>query len=124
MKLYALEGHHSWTDEEIAAFEAGWPIGTKERTAFALFLFTGQRLGDVRRMSWRDLDGPGINVTQGKTKERLWIPLRAEPVTILEQRPRLRRWTTCRTTFPNPPQRFGKLPICPQRNQGAGRGAC
>lgn len=32
---------HTWTDEEIAQFEARWPIGSRERTAFALLLFTG-----------------------------------------------------------------------------------
>ena len=66
---------HTWTDEEISAFEGHWPIRTRERTAFALFLYTGQRLGDVRRMSWRDVEGSTIKVIQGKTKAELWIPL-------------------------------------------------
>ena len=88
IKRYALGEHHSWTEEEIAAFEARWPIGTRERTAFSLFLFTGQRLSDVAKMSWRDLEGAGINVTQGKTKERLWVPLHAELAGILERWPR------------------------------------
>jgi integrase len=86
---YFPEGEfHTWTDEEIPAYEARWSIGTRERTAFALFLYTGQRLGDVRRMSWRDLEGPGIQVTQNKTKSRLWIPLHPELAAILEQWPR------------------------------------
>jgi integrase len=63
------------SDEEISAFEGHWPIGTRERTAFALFLYTGQRLGDVRRMSWRDVEGSTIKVIQGKTTAELWIPL-------------------------------------------------
>jgi enterobacteria phage integrase len=50
-----------------------WPIGTRERTAFALFLCTGHRLGDVRRMSWRDVEDSTIKVIQGKTKAELWI---------------------------------------------------
>ena len=37
----------SWTDAEIAAFEQRWPIGTKQRLAFALMLYTGQRRSDV-----------------------------------------------------------------------------
>jgi integrase len=80
--------HHTWTEDEIGAFEAHWPIGTKQRTAFALLLHTGQRLGDVRRMSWRDLDGPGIQVVQGKTKTRLWIPLHADLAAVLDAWPR------------------------------------
>jgi integrase len=40
-------GHHTWTDEEIARFEARWPIGTRERLALDLLLYTGLRRGDV-----------------------------------------------------------------------------
>src|SRR5262249_25513881 len=36
----------SWTDAEIGAFEKHWPIGTKQRLAFALHLYTGQRRSD------------------------------------------------------------------------------
>jgi enterobacteria phage integrase len=79
---------HTWTDEEIATFEAHWPVGTRERTAFALLIYTGQRLGDVRRMSWRDIEGPGIQVAQGKTGTKLWIPLHPGLTAALEQWPR------------------------------------
>jgi integrase len=88
IKRFPLGEHRSWTDDEIAAFEARWLIGTKERTAFALFLYTGQRLSDVRRMSWRDLDGNGINVRQQKTSKPLWIPLHPSLAAIIEQWPR------------------------------------
>jgi integrase len=43
-------GHHTWTDDEIARFEARWPIGTRERLAFDLLLYTGLRRGDVVRL--------------------------------------------------------------------------
>src|SRR5262249_42508184 len=41
----------SWTDSEIENFEERWPVGTKERLAFALLLYTGQRRSDVHRMT-------------------------------------------------------------------------
>jgi integrase len=88
IKRFALGEHHSWDDKEIAAFEARWPIGSRERVAFALLLYTGQRLGDVGKMSWRDLDGSGINVVQTKTKEKLWVPLHPDLAAILAQWPR------------------------------------
>lgn len=88
IKSFAEGEFHTWTDEELAAYEARWPIGTRERTAFGLLLYTGQRLADVRKMSWRDLDGPGINVTQGKTGTRLWVPLHPELASILDQWPK------------------------------------
>jgi integrase len=41
------EGHHVWTDEECARFEARWPLGTRERLAFDVLLYTGLRRGDA-----------------------------------------------------------------------------
>src|SRR5262249_19627055 len=41
---------HTWTESEIGQFESRWPIGTKQRLAFDLLLYTGQRGGDVARM--------------------------------------------------------------------------
>ena len=53
----------SWTDDEIRQYENRWPIGTKQRTAFALMLFTGQRRSDVHRMTWQDISqqAPGAS---------------------------------------------------------------
>jgi integrase len=81
--------HHTWSDQEIATFEARWPIGTRERTAFGLLLHTGQRLDDVRTMAWSHIEGGGINVVQGKTKSRLWVPLHPDLAAILAQWPRI-----------------------------------
>ena len=41
------DGYHTWSREEVAQFEARWPIGTKQRLALALLLYTGRRRGDV-----------------------------------------------------------------------------
>ena len=41
---------HVWTDEEMLKFEEAYPLGTPERTAYALCLYTGQRSNDVKRM--------------------------------------------------------------------------
>jgi hypothetical protein len=40
------DGFHCWTEEEIESFEARWPIGTRERLALAILLYTGLRRGD------------------------------------------------------------------------------
>ena len=45
----------SFTDDEIRQYENHWQIGTKQRTAFALMLYTGQRRTDVHRMTWQDI---------------------------------------------------------------------
>jgi enterobacteria phage integrase len=67
----------SWTDEEIEQFEDRWPIGTKQRTAFALMLFTGQRRSDVHRMTWQDISPRTgrIKVVQQKTGTKIEVPL-------------------------------------------------
>jgi len=75
IKNFALGEFHTWTEEEIAQFEAHWAIGTRERTAFALLVFTGQRASDVKAMSWADQDGTAIRVVQGKTGAKLRIPM-------------------------------------------------
>jgi hypothetical protein len=40
-------GFHSWTDEEIAQFEARHPLGSRQRLALGLMLYTGQRRSDA-----------------------------------------------------------------------------
>jgi integrase len=78
IKAFAEGEFHTWTDEEIARFEAHWPVGTRERSAFALLLFTGQRASDVKNMGWADMVDQMIHVVQGKTGAKLWIPMHPE----------------------------------------------
>jgi enterobacteria phage integrase len=73
----------SWTDAEIAAFERHWPIGAKQRLAFALMLYTGQRRSDVHRMTWADVSEGTIRVVQQKTGRKLTIPLHRDLLSIL-----------------------------------------
>ncbi len=67
MLRYRSEGFHTWTEVEIAAFERFWPLGSKQRLAFDLLLFTAQRSGDVRRMTRQQVQGGRVSVRQEKT---------------------------------------------------------
>jgi integrase len=49
------EGYHSWTLDEIKAYERAHPFGTMARLALALALYTGQRRSDLVRFGWQDL---------------------------------------------------------------------
>src|SRR5499427_4011049 len=49
------DGFHTWTEEEIAQFEAHHDIGSKPRLALALLLYTIQRRSDVVRMGRQHL---------------------------------------------------------------------
>jgi integrase len=75
IKKFGEGEFHTWTDEEINLFERHWPVGSRERTAFALLVFTGQRASDVKAMGWSDVVDGSIHVVQGKTGEKLWIPM-------------------------------------------------
>ena len=85
MRKYASGTFHTWTEDEIAKFEARWPVGTTERLAFALLLYTGQRRSDVVRMGWPDMRGQSILVTQQKTKTKLEISLHPSLRSILAE---------------------------------------
>lgn len=56
---------------------------------FELCLGTGQRIGDVLRMRWSDIDGDGITVRQGKTGAALWVPITPALRAVLDQTPRI-----------------------------------
>jgi integrase len=75
VKTYKSKEIHTWNESEIAVFEGRWPEGTRERLAFALLLYTGQRGSDVHRMSWSDIVGDTIRVAQQKTAAKLTIPI-------------------------------------------------
>lgn len=71
----ASEGFPVWTEGDIAKFEAHWPVGTRERLAFDLLLYTAQRSGDVRKMGLQHVQGGAILVRQEKTKAFLELPI-------------------------------------------------
>jgi integrase len=72
---YKLGSHHCWTDAELKAYEKRWPLGTRERLAYALLLYTDQRVGDVTRMRRQDIRDGMIHLVQEKTGTALAIPV-------------------------------------------------
>lgn len=101
MKKYKAGEWHTWTEDEIAQFEARWPEGTRERLVFALHLYTGQRVSDVTHMQADDLGIGTIRVTQIKTKAKLDIPLHPVLKRVLELR-KHRVGPLARTSFGKP----------------------
>jgi integrase len=82
------EGFHTWTEAEIAQFQAKHPIGTRAGSALALLLYTAQRRGDVIRMGWQHVSGDTIAMRQEKTDTPLLIPLHPELARALASVPR------------------------------------
>lgn len=73
-KLLKLgDGHKVWPAKAIEAYRAA--ATGNALLIFELCLGTGQRIGDVLKMRWPDIEGGAIRVKQGKTGNELWIPL-------------------------------------------------
>lgn len=72
-QVWSVDDEQRWCDTAIAL---GYP---SMRLAFALCLYTGQRPGDVIRMSWSALDQSGpqwwLDLRQRKTGRRQQIPI-------------------------------------------------
>jgi len=83
-KVPRSDGHHTWSEDEIAQFEAAHPVGSKARLALALGLYTAQRRGDVIRMGRQHIKDRVFSVTQEKTGARLAIPVHPELQAILD----------------------------------------
>jgi integrase len=76
-----------WTPEETEQYERAHPIGTKARLAFALGLYTVQRLGDVTRMGRQHVRDGSITVRQGKTGTALILPIHPDLQSIIDATP-------------------------------------
>lgn len=69
------DGFHVWTIEECEIFEARWPIGTRERLAFDLLLYTGLRRGDAVRLGRPHVRNGKATIRTEKTGEIVTIPI-------------------------------------------------
>jgi integrase len=73
-RLYrAARKEKVWTDEDEAAFLAKAPEHL--HLALLLALWTGQRQGDLLRLTWAAYDGQTLRFSQSKTGARLLIPV-------------------------------------------------
>lgn len=70
-----LKGFHTWTEEEIAQYQAKHAIGTRARLALEIILWTGQRRGDARLFGPKHIVNGKVNYTTGKTGADLWLPV-------------------------------------------------
>ena len=102
------DGFATWSEDDIAKFEKRWKKGTRERLAFALLLYTGQRRGDVIGMGWQHVSGDLIRVKQSKTGATLVIPIHPELRSVIKKTPRDHlTFLTTRYDRPFSPAGFG-----------------
>jgi len=75
-RLYEADrSENIWLPEHVAAFNA--KARAVLRNALMLALHTGQRQGDLLRLSWSAYDGSALHVRQGKTGNLVIIPCTA-----------------------------------------------
>lgn len=87
IEAFKIGTHHTWTEGELQAYEAKWPLGTRQRLAYALLLYTGQRVSDVAKMKRSDMADGLIHVIQTKTGTELYIPVMPELERALKAEP-------------------------------------
>lgn len=74
-KRKAGQGFKPWTEADVSAYEARWPLGTKERVWLDVLLYSGLRRGDAVRYGRQHVrDGIGALKTE-KTGELVTLPI-------------------------------------------------
>jgi integrase len=79
------DGYRTWTEDDIAAFEAKHQVGSRARLALALLLYTGQRRSDVVQMGRQHVRGGVLFLRQQqKTGTPLEIPVHPQLQAVLD----------------------------------------
>jgi integrase len=82
-KVPRTEGFHAWTEEEITRFETRWPIGSRERLALAVLLYTGLRRGDASTLGRQHIRDNVLTFRTAKTGSQVVIPILPELGSII-----------------------------------------
>lgn len=69
------EGFHSWSEDEIAQYRAHWKLGTKQRLAMELMLWTGKRRSDAIKLGPQHMQGGFLAGRDQKTNKAWELPV-------------------------------------------------
>ena len=69
-------GFAAWSDDDVAAFEARWPLGTTQRLAFDILRYTGMRRSDAAMLGRQHVRDGVIRLRTQKTGETVVIRMR------------------------------------------------
>lgn len=76
-------GFHAWTEDELTRFEARWPVGSRQRLAYDLLLFTGLRRGDAVRLGRQHIRNGELSIRTEKTGAVVTRPILAPLATSI-----------------------------------------
>jgi integrase len=81
------DGFPPWDDDDLRLFEAKYPLGTRERVAYAVFLFAGLRRGDAASLCRQHIRKGVITLKTEKTGTLLTVPVHPELVRAINACP-------------------------------------
>lgn len=68
-------GHIPWSEDELAAYEARWPRGTRQRVWLDVLIYTGLRRSDAVRLGRQHVRGDVATLRTAKTGTEVTIRL-------------------------------------------------
>jgi hypothetical protein len=71
------DGHPTWADADLDAFEAAYSHGTRQRLIYEVLLCTGLRVGDGARVGRQHVKDDVLRLKTEKT--HTWVALRVLP---------------------------------------------
>lgn len=74
------QGFPVWSEGDVAAYEARWPIGSKERVWLDVLLYTGLRRGDAVRLGRQHVRGGVATLRTEKSQEQVTVTIPILPV--------------------------------------------
>jgi integrase len=69
------DGFIPWTEEDVAAYQKRWPIGTRQRVWLDLLLYTGLRRGDAVQLGRQHVRNGTATLTTEKTGTIVDLPI-------------------------------------------------
>jgi integrase len=74
-KIPKTGGFIPWTDDDIAAYERRWPIGTRQRVWLDVLAYTGLRRGDVVQLGRQHIRDGVAYIKTEKTNTQVALPI-------------------------------------------------
>jgi integrase len=69
------DGFPVWTEDDVARYEARWPVGTKERVWLDVLLYTGLRRGDAVKLGRQHVRDGVATLKTEKTDITVSVPI-------------------------------------------------
>lgn len=80
-------GYYTWSEDDINAYRAHWKLGTKQRLAMELMLWTDQRKVDAIHLGRQHIRNGMFSIRQTKTGKLLTLPIAPPLATAIAAMP-------------------------------------